>query len=317
MAHRTLFVALLGLGLGCSAQKRSAAHTDGITTAQGDSADTFCDVVLRTAYVNLEGRAGPQSNCSTGICWAIVNGTFDISAGAQAAAVEPGVLYQSAHDNQWRQAAATAIWGAGLGYRRYSFAIDHDTFTSPTSGSAPPEGSVVRLIPFVRTPAGGRVFDHNRVADLSAAYLLTPENNWQIQQDASCAAAPPHGIRTLVFATGWQNSGYGALVQSGKLDINYDIERIPSGLYCTHDGVPTYAVTAYVQFEPSGALLSERIDGPLNLATGQIASVPLEFDVPTHATSAALWFLDSSECNGDQWDSNYGTNYTYPVAAEQ
>ncbi len=64
------------------------ANNDDLTTTQGDSADTSCNLDLRTAYVTLDGRAGPESDCSTGTCWAIINGTFDVSAAAQADSVD-------------------------------------------------------------------------------------------------------------------------------------------------------------------------------------------------------------------------------------
>ncbi len=169
----------------------------------------------------------------------------------------------------------------------------------------------------MQTPAGGRIFDHNRVTNLTGAYALTPDNDWQIQADASCPAAAPHGIQTLVFAQGWQSSGYGSMVQSGKLDINYDIYRIPSGLNCTTDGVIAFAVTAFVRYLPGGQELSEAINGPFDPTTEMLQSIPLEFDIPADATQAQLWFLDSSECNGDQYDSQYGANYVYPVYTEQ
>jgi hypothetical protein len=291
---------LLLVLVGCAASP-SAETGAALANSTGDSADTSCGIVLRTAYVNLQGRMGPETDCSTGTCWAVVNGTFDVAATDPTAAV----LFRSARDGQWREAPASAIWGAPLGFRRYGFRITHDTFTSGA-------GSTLYLIPFVRTLAGGRIFDHNRVVDSLGSYTLSPDDNWQIQQDSSCPGAPPRGIRTLVFAEGWQNSGYGNLVQSGKLDLDYDIYRIPSGLGCTHDGVPTVAVTAFAQFQPGSQLLQERIDGPLG-AGGKFTSIPLEFDVPANATQVALWFLDGSECNGDEWDSAWGANYVYSV----
>ena len=294
---------LLILMAGCVAVSPTGASDAPLSNSSGDSADTSCGVVLRTAYVNLEGRMGPETVCSAGTCWAVVNGTFDVANGSD---VTPLVLFQSASDGQWRQEVTAAIWGAPLGFRRYSFRLTHDTFTTGPS-------STVHLIPFVRTLNGGRVFDHNRVLDALGSYTLSPDNDWQVQQDMSCPGSPPHGIETLVFAQSWQNSGYGNLVESGKLDLNYDVYRIPSGLGCTHDGVPTVAVTAFAQFQPGGAILSERIDGPPD-SSGKVTSIPLEYDVPGNATQVSLWFLDSSECNGDQWDSRYGANYVYSVS---
>ncbi len=252
---------------------------------------------------------GPQTDCSTGTCWVIINGNFDVSNTVLDAGATPAVLYQSAIDGTWRTAVALPTWNAGLGYRRFAFTLNQDTFTSGANSQT------VNLIPFVRTLAGGRAFDHNRVVDPLGAYVLSANDDWAIQADASCPAAAPHGIRTIVFSQGWQQSGYGSLVDSGKLDLNYDIYRIPSGLGCTHDGEPTFAVTAFAQFQPGGATLSERIDGPFDNSAEKYQSLPLEFDVPAGATQVSLWFLDSSECNGDQWDSQYGANYVYAVSA--
>jgi hypothetical protein len=276
----------------------------------GDFADTTCSVVLRQSWVNLESSMGPQTDCSSGTCWVVVNGNFDVAMALVQDDVVPGVLYQSAIDGTWREQDALPSWNAGLGYRRYSFTLNHDTFTDG------PNSQTVNLIPFVRTVAGGRAFDHNRIADLMGSYSLTGLNAWNIPADSSCPAAAPHGIQTLVFAVDWSNSGYGSLVQNGKLDINYDIYRIPSGLGCTTDGVSAFAVTAYAQLQPSGTILSERIDGPLDTTAMPEAyqSLPLEFDIPADATGVALWFLDSSECNGDDWDSQYGSNYVYSVS---
>jgi hypothetical protein len=128
-------------------------------------------------------------------------------------------------------------------------------------------------------------------------------------------AATPRDKLMLAFVEPWADSETGALVQNGKLDISYDIYRIPSGLGCTTDGVPAVAVTAYLQLQPGGTLLSERIDGPMD-TTGKYQSLPLEFDIPAGATQAALWFLDSSECRGDEWDSKFGSNYVYAVGME-
>jgi hypothetical protein len=262
---------------------------------------------LRSAHVNLEGRLGPQTDCSTGTCWVIIEGDVDVAMTVMPTSDAPFVQYQSAIDGTWRQAGALPVWGAPLGYRRYHFVLNRDTFTAGPS-------STVHLIPFVRTGAGGRAFDHNRVPDPLGAYTLSPDDNWTIQDDGSCAGAPPRGIETLVFAQGWQSSGSGRLVENGKLDISYDIYRIPSGLGCSTDGVEAFAVTAYMQVQPGGAITQERIDGPID-ASGRFQSLPLELDVPSDATQVSLWFLDSSECRGNEWDSRYGANYVYAVSA--
>jgi hypothetical protein len=66
-----------------------------------------------------------------------------------------------------------------------------------------------------------------------------------------------------------------------------------------------------VQFQPSGAIQSELLSGPFDATTDEVESIPLEFDVPAGTTSAALWFLASSDCTANQWDSDFGQNYVF------
>ena len=66
-----------------------------------------------------------------------------------------------------------------------------------------------------------------------------------------------------------------------------------------------------MQFQPSGQVLTELLNGPLDPTTDQFTSLPLEFDVPAGTTSATLWFYASSDCTAATWDSDYGQNYVF------
>jgi hypothetical protein len=182
-----------------------------------------------------------------------------------------------------------------------------DTFASG------PGDTTVRLIPFLQTVGGGRLFDHNRVPDPLGNYALTAQNNWTITDDASACAGPtPTATLTATFAEGWQNTSTGALAGGGKLDVAYDIYRMPETLSCTTDGVGAFSTNGFVQFEPGGAVLMEVASGPFDSTTNRYASIPLEFDVPPGATSAALWFMTSSDCTGaPDWDSDFGQNFVF------
>jgi hypothetical protein len=311
---RLLFLSLI-LVAGCSTQPAPASTQAALTSAQngaqGDSADSQCDIVLRTAYVTFSS-AGPTESCdSSGTCWVVVNGTVDISTSADQLGATPTMLFRSFDDGQWRSQGMTPIWGAALGFRRYAFSLTQNTFTG-ADGTG-----FVNLIPYLATTGGGRIFDHNRVPDPGASYVLSIDNGWSLQDDhVTCQGAAPHGIQTLVFPQGWQNSGYGTFVQSGKLDIQYDIYRFPNDIGCTEDGVKAFDVLAFVQWQPSGAQISERIDGASDPTTNRYASWPLEFDVPADATSASVWFRYSSDCHGNDYDSNFGANYAYGVAPQ-
>ncbi len=284
----------------------------------GDSADGACQVVLRHTYIDFESSLGPQTDCSSGTCWAVITVTFDVAMAQSLAQSEAFVLYQGEGSTAWQQSPqAEPVLGcdqppdgtcAPEGFRRYQVVLRSDTFTTG------PGDTTVRLIPFlVPTGSGGRLFDHNRVADPMGSYALTAQNNWTITDDASaCAGAPPAGRLTASFATGWQDTSSGALAGGGKLDVAYDIYRMPQTLSCSTDGVGAFSTNGYVQFQPGGEVLMEVASGPFDSTTGLYRSIPLEFDVPPGATSASLWFMTSSDCTGaPQWDSDYGRNYVF------
>jgi len=284
-------------------------------TSQGDQADTACQVVLRHTSIDFESSLGPQTDCSSGTCWVVIPVVFDVAMPQSLAQAEAWVLYQGQGSSAWQQVAARPIAGcdelpdgpcAPVGFRRYQAVLRTDTFTSG-GGS-----DIVRFIPFIQTAAGARLFDHNRVGDPLGSYVLTPQNNWTVSDDASaCPGVAPTGRLTATFATGWQDSSTGTLAAGGKLDVAYDIYRMPQILGCTTDGVNAFATLGSVQFEPGGQLLSEVVSGALDPATGKLTSIPLEFDVPAGTTSAALWFEASSDCTPAYWDSDFGQNYVF------
>ena len=297
----------------------SAALSPAVTPAiTGDSADTSCQVVLRHTYIDFESSLGPQTDCSSGTCWVVITVTFDVAMSQSLAQTPAYVLYQGEGSAAWQQSAlAEPISGcdelpdgpcAPVGFRRYQVVLRSDTFTSG------PGTTTVSFIPFIAPYSGGRLFDHNRVASPLGSYTLDAQNNWTISDDAAaCPGTTPTGRLTATFATGWQNSSTGSLEAGGKLDVAYDIYRMPQALGCTTDGVDAFATVGYVQFQPGGQVLSEVASGPPDSTTNAFASLPLEFDVPQGTTSAALWFHGSSDCGADDWDSDFGQNYVFSV----
>jgi len=300
------FILLLAAcGQGAPSGDPTASQSSAV--AQGDSADTGCQLVLRHTYIDFEGRMGPQTDCSSGTCWVVITVTIDVAMSQSLAQSEVFVLYQGEGSTTWQQSAqAEPALGAPVGFRRYQVTLRSGTFTSG------PGDTTVRLIPFLNV-GGARLFDHNRVSDPLGNYVLDALNNWTIGDDASaCPGQIPAATLTATFAAGWQNTSTGTLAGSGKLDVAYDVYRMPQTLSCTTDGVDAFATIGSVQFEPGGQVLTEVATGPRDPGTSTVSSLPLEFDVPPGTTSAALWFMTSSDCNGGPyWDSDYGRNYVF------
>jgi hypothetical protein len=223
---------------------------------------------------------------------------------------EAFVLWKGATSPGWQQSAqAEPILGAPEGYRRYQVLLDSNTFLSGNGATD------VSVIPFLQTfgQSYGRLFDHNRISDPLGSYLLTADDNWTIADDAAaCPGAIPTSTLALTFATGWTNAATGTLAPGGKLDVSYDVYRMPQVLGCTTDGVDAFGISGYVQFHPSEQVLTEVASGPYDTTTSAYDSLPLEFDVPNGTTSASLWFEGGSDCGGGPvWDSNFGQNYDY------
>jgi hypothetical protein len=318
---------LLAFCTACACGGPSSSDTTGsqasaaTAASQGDQADTGCQVVLRHTDIDFESSLGPQTDCSSGTCWVVIPIVFDVAMPQSLAQAEAFVLYQGQGSTAWQQVPATPIAGcdelpdgpcAPVGFRRYQAVLRTDTFTSGGGGGGGGGSDVVRFIPFIQTIAGARLFDHNRVADPLGSYVLTPQNDWTLGDDASaCPGAAPTARLTATFATGWQNSSTGTLAGGGKLDVAYDVYRMPQILGCTTDGVNAFATLGSVQFEPGGQILNEVVSGALDPASGKITSIPLEFDVPAGTTSAALWFEASSDCTPAYWDSDFGQNYVF------
>jgi hypothetical protein len=289
----------------CSAKSNDVGSSASADTAQGDFADTNCQVVLRNTAMSFDS-SGAATDCSSGTCWVIVTVTFDVAMQQSLAQSEAFVLYQGS-SGTWRQSnQAEPTFGAPVGFRRYQVAINYDTFENGNNANN------VNLIPYIQVTGGARYFDHNRVPDSLGSYLLYPQDNWTIGDDNTvCQGAPTTGTLALTFAQGWQNSSSGSLTGGGKLDVSYDIYRMPSTISCEQDSVAAFSTVASVQFQPGGEVLSEVLNGPADSVTYKYASLPAEFDIPSNATSAALWFSSGSECTAEQWDSNYGQNYVY------
>jgi hypothetical protein len=130
---------------------------------------------------------------------------------------------------------------------------------------------------------------------LSVASLLAacsgPSGDATSRSSAAVAAASAPQAE-LDFLVGWQQVQRGAIVQGGHVTVVHAAARLSQ---CS---APT--ILSYARFLPGGETFS--------------SDEAFAFDVPAGATSVQLWFhAVSPGC--DQWDSNYGANWSFPVVA--
>lgn len=307
---------VLAGGAGCGPQEAWLAEDDELAQAEGpllgadgrDAADRGCRVVLRTL------ERGPV-RCASGQCWWSWRDTLDVSTGAAAEGVQPGVLFRNQDSSAWSSTGATRVAGGPTGFQRYTFTLWRNGVRDglPAAGLA---RARLEVAPFVRTASGARLFDHNRNPGDLDSYVLSAATGWAVQANAAaCAPAP---LASLAFDPGWQTRRQGALVAGRPVAITYALERLPD---CrgTYNSAPAWDIRASVRFLPSGQVAEGTVRSfqvpPGQPATGDATPVPFEVLVPAGTTELEVWFKNFSGPNGTcvAWDSNLGANYRFAV----
>ncbi|HEX5063769.1 MAG TPA: DUF6209 family protein [Kofleriaceae bacterium] len=262
-----------------------------------DAADRNCNIVLR----NLERPWTGFTWETNGSSW-VWAGTIEISDAAAAEGLVPRLLYQYGSDPTWHEVAATPAQQPGTpGFSRYTVRIDQDLPGPGMSGTALANARV-QVVPMLRMPQGGRLFDHNRNPGDVDNYVMTSPDFAVWGNDAVCA--PPAGPQRarLVFDADWTEHREGVLAPGGEVTIVYAQTRL-NQCKQTQNGYELWDITAHVRFEPGGQLLGASVRAGTATMT-----------VPSDARRAVVWFESTSVSGCHYWDSNYGNNYVFDAA---
>ncbi|GMV38762.1 MAG: hypothetical protein AMXMBFR64_04780 [Myxococcales bacterium] len=119
---------------------------------------------------------------------------------------------------------------------------------------------------------------------------------------------PPAQVAVLAFTADWQEVASSPVQQGALLRIDYAAERLTA---CRHapNGQRAWSIYASWRFLPGGQSAS------LELTEGAAGALTKpQVSVPQGATSVELWFSNSDTTGCVAWDSNFGANYSFPVA---
>jgi hypothetical protein len=105
----------------------------------------------------------------------------------------------------------------------------------------------------------------------------------------------------LTFHADWTASLSGTLVAGQSARIEYDVARLPT-CRATYNGLPAWGIVA--QYNADGGWGHEA-----NVTSGSAS-----FIVPA-GRDLAIWFFNSDEHDCTAWDSDYGRNFHFPIAA--
>jgi hypothetical protein len=291
-------VLLVGCVTSSTSEDTAQAPLVGIDGSH-DQADHGCHVVLRDLARAGNGLGG---YATSGSSW-IWSGTVELSTETAAAGLVPTVMYQSGSDPAWHEATAVASGQAAtVGFARFTISIDQGLPGPGMSGTSL-ANSKIQVVPFVRLPEGGRLFDHNRHPGDLDNYVMNAGDGLAIASDGSVCAPPAGPQRArLVFAADFTQRREGVIVPGGQVAIAYDVARL-SGCAQTQGGTPRWDLTAHVRFAPGG----QQVDVSVRDGAPTVS-------VPSDARQAALWFEATSVSGCHQWDSNFGTNYVFDAA---
>jgi hypothetical protein len=117
-------------------------------------------------------------------------------------------------------------------------------------------------------------------------------------------------IPTVDFTAGWKETLSLPIVAGGKLKLRYDWERLPN---CrgTKYGFPAWSIIVWYSFDlNSGAQYV-----PAWTKSDNYSMIPDEpiIDVPANATRVWLWAQNNNAFGCNQYDSDFGANYEFPV----
>jgi hypothetical protein len=323
MSHRSIRAAVLcGLLLGAcampidgrSASTPSSAPLLGAADGQ-DAADRACRVVLRSAGRATQPDGRPSTECIDGLCWLAFEAAFDVAEEALAAGATPALLYRDPNGTAWYEASAVAVPGAPSGFARFRARFAQHTVRDGISTTALTR-TRLELVPFVHTPSGGRLFDHNQhPGDFDNHWLLGTDGFALTAPATVCpgrASAAPDAV--LTFAADWSERVDGTLRAGGRLAVDYAIERLAQCHGDTYMAQRTWDTRAYVRALPSGALAQASVVACDDARCATPRSARATFEVPEGTTSVELWFQTSGRSCGVHHDSDFGSNYRFAIA---
>ena len=300
------FVLLFGCAEPTPETETAAAPSLGKADSS-DAADRACQIILR--QVDGPPRLGYEADCSSGLCFLVWRAVVDVAVDAVGT---PELLYHESWDPDWYAASATYLGDGEPGYDRYEIRFSEHTIVAG-SATTPLDVSDIELVPYLRTGGGGRLFDHNRNPGDLDNYRVNAGNGHSINQKPSFCRAPGHAVAW--FRERWEHDLYGPIVAGQTLTVDYDLDRMTGCFGSTYNGYSTWNTEAYAWFLPGGQLVHASVKGYAD-HFGQIwYDQPVDFAVPADATEVQMWFHHSGRTCEAMWDSAYGANYRFAVAA--
>ncbi len=118
------------------------------------------------------------------------------------------------------------------------------------------------------------------------------------------------------FGADWSEQVEGQLKAGGVLVIDYDWQRLPD-CRVIYRGFPSWEILVHLRWDDGSYTPAQSVTRHGDMYSCSIDPVLAVFAIPEGARQVELWFENTQyppTCR--TWDSNYGRNYTFDIAAE-
>lgn len=314
LAAGLLFASLIQATL--SSLAHADSRPDTFKALESDSADFSCQVILRSASLKRDPNTGlPQIETdAVGQSWYAFESVVDAALAPMSSGTTVYLLYKSSDDSQWHTAPGMAVEGAKQSLQRLNFKLSHSTLMAGADISMPPPADkFIQVIPYLQTPDGRRIFDHNSNRNINDTVSLGASNGWTFENDAALCPSAGRGSSTLRFLGNWMAEQRGQPQPGQSIFVDYDLGRLPQCQSSSYNGLPAWQTEAFIRFFPSGEEFSASLN---SLQNGKMMAAPARFEIPADSTHAQLWFKSRGRNCESVWDSNYGRNYELTFRAD-
>ena len=116
---------------------------------------------------------------------------------------------------------------------------------------------------------------------------------------------------TLSFTADFQQNATETLKPGAEVTILFDSNRLPFERSTGAKGKAEWTISAFAQF-------AEGVINEVKLAPAKKGETVLKgvLTVPAETSEAVLWFVNTGKSGNLYFDSAFGQNYRFPVAAE-
>ncbi len=273
----------------------------------GDFADRSCQIVLRD-FGRVVANSG-ASFAQNGSRW-VFEGRVDVKKTALAEGYSPMILWKAGSDAGWRAIAPIASTGINDDSDRFLFHVDDGDLPGPGISATGLARSTLQVVPFL-TRDQSRPFDHNRVVDAFATYVMNQASNFAVAEDnAVCAEASGP---TITFKGDFTETQSGPVVAGRSVVVDYDIGRnspCRQPENSNGNGPQTWSVIAQATWLPMNVRQSVSV---VNHGSDPSSSMPATLFAPEGATELVLYFQNNDRGGCSSYDSDFSANYHFAV----